>query len=85
MRLVDTRYPGVVGVFPAPRNWWSAGNGWLEKRALAEYRVQRAAHLKAGRRASTFRYNPPDWQRDAVTALGRHDEETFKAIKLANL
>lgn len=65
--------------------WWTPGNRWLEKRALAEYRVQLASHVKRGRKPSTFRYTPPDWHRDAMVALGRNDEETFKAIKLANL
>ena len=65
--------------------WWTPCNAWLCRRALAEYRVQLASHVKRGRKASTFRYNPPEWHRDAVSALGDNDEETFKAIKLANL
>lgn len=66
-------------------DWWGPGNRWLEKQALELYRQQLAAHVKRGQAKSTFRYAPPDWQKDAVEALGRNDEETFKAIKLANL
>jgi hypothetical protein len=65
--------------------WWTAGQEWLEKRGLAGYRAGLSAHLKAGRVRSTYRWNPPDWHRDAVDALGRNDEECFKAIKLAHL
>lgn len=67
------------------RDWQAAFSKRLERVALDEYRMQRAAHLKAGRRKSTFRYNPPDWQRDAVAALGRNDEEAAKAALMYRL
>jgi hypothetical protein len=67
------------------REWWSAGNRWLEAKGLEGYRVWIAAHVKACRNRSTYRWSPPDWHRDSVAALGRNDEESFKAIKLANL
>ena len=53
--------------------WWVAGNNWLIQRATTM-----AQHQKG-------RYNPPQWHRDAVDALGRNDEEAFKRIKLDNL
>jgi hypothetical protein len=65
--------------------WWSAGQRWLERQASKEAESQKRAWVKGGRSAKTFRYNPPDWHRDAVAALGRNDEETFKAIKLDQL
>ena len=67
------------------RNWWAPGNEWLIKKATAEYRAQLASHLKKRRSKKTFRYSPPDWQQDAIEALGKNDEEWFKGIKLANL
>ncbi|HSX23281.1 MAG TPA: hypothetical protein VLE97_10960 [Gaiellaceae bacterium] len=66
-------------------DWWSAGQRWLEQQALKESAAQKRAWVKAGRSAKTFRYDPPEWHRDAVAALGRNDEETFKAIKLGQL
>jgi len=66
-------------------DWWSAGQRWLEQEAAKEAASQRRAWTKAGRSEKTFRYNPPEWHRDAVAALGRNDEETFKAIKLGQL
>ena len=69
----------------ASGDWWSAGQRWLEQQALKESAAQKAAWVKSGRSPNTFRYNPPQWHRDAVAALGRNDEETFKAIKLDQL
>ena len=66
-------------------DWWSAGQRWLEQQALREADAQRRSWVKSGRSAKTFRYTPPDWHRDAIEALGRNDEETFKAIRLARL
>lgn len=66
-------------------DWWSAGQRWLEQQALREADAQRRSWVKSGRSVKTFRYTPPDWHRDAVEALGRNDEETFKAIRLAHL
>jgi len=66
-------------------DWWTAGNQWLIKKATEMYRVQLAGHLKKRRSPRTFRYSPPDWQIDAMEALGKNDEEWFKAIKLKNL
>lgn len=89
-QAAQKHWPGVKEVgagrwaSPAsnPREWWGPGQRWLEQEALKEYRVQLAAHQKRGRAKSTFRYTLPDWHRDAVDALGRNDEERFKAIKL---
>jgi hypothetical protein len=66
-------------------NWWTFGQEWLIKRAQLESMVQYRAHLKRGRRASTFRYHPPQWHRDMVTALGENDEAGFKYLKLQNI
>jgi hypothetical protein len=44
--------------------------------------AQRRAHVKAGRSLSTFRYNPPELQRDLIDALnkGPAHEERAKAL-----
>jgi len=67
------------------RDWWSPGQRWLEQEALKESASQKRAWVKSGRSANTFRYNPPQWHRNAVEALERNDEETFKAIKLEQI
>jgi hypothetical protein len=54
----------------------------LERLSFAEYKAQLAAHVRRGRKESTFRYSPPGWHRDAVSAIGRRDEETYKRIVL---
>jgi hypothetical protein len=66
-------------------DWWSGGQRWLEREAEKMAASQKRTWVKRGRSAKTFRYDPPDWHRDAVAALGRNDEETFKAIKLWQL
>ena len=58
-------------------NWQAAGQAWLIRAAHVEWIAQGRPNGKRNRR-----YVPPDWQRDAVAALGRNDEELFKAIKL---
>lgn len=65
--------------------WWSAGQRWLEQEAAKMATSQKQAWVKKGRSAKTFRYNPPQWHRDAMDALGRNDEEAFKAIKLEQI
>ncbi len=63
--------------------WWhSAAKAWLDGIANAVFRVQRAEHVKQGRRPNTFRWSPPDWHRQAVSCLNRNDEAGFKAIRL---
>lgn len=54
----------------------------LEKLNREHYQSQRRAHLKAGRKASTFRYTPPEEIRSATRALDRGDEEAIKAFNL---
>ncbi len=76
--------------FKAPKrnpgtNWWGPGNEWVQKEAQKEYQVQLRAHTKRGRKKSTFRYTPPQWQQEAMEALGDNDEERFKAIKMGQL
>ena len=66
-------------------DWWSAGQRWLEQEASKEAASQKRDWVKRGRSAKTFRYNPPEWHRDAVEALGQNAEETFKAIKLERI
>lgn len=60
-------------------DWQSPARAWLDKRAFAEWEAQGRPRPKRGRGR---RYCPPDWQRDAIDALNRNDEEAFKAIKL---
>ena len=64
-------------------DWWSAVQARACALGLQEYQRQRAAWLKSGRSARTFRYTVPDWQRDVVEALGRCDEAAAKAAVLS--
>jgi hypothetical protein len=63
-------------------DWHTSAKAWLERESFREYQDQLRAWIKSGRRKSTFRYSPPDWQRDAIAFLGANDEEGFKALKL---
>lgn len=63
-------------------NWHTSAKAYLDRLCSAEYAHQRAAHLKRGKRASTFRYAPSEYVRELIDCLDRNDEETFKARKM---
>jgi hypothetical protein len=80
---------GAVGreLLEAPKmtttDWQSGFGRMLERAAFREYESQVAAHLRRGRKRSTFRYSVPEWQQSAVDAMGRNDEEAAKASAMA--
>jgi hypothetical protein len=61
---------------------YTAIQAYLTRLGLAEYQAGMAQHIKRGRKAKTYRHNPSQYHRDLVEALGRDDEEAFKALKL---
>lgn len=73
------------------RNWWGPGQTWLQEKANEHYAAWRETKEgkkykhKPGTSPHQFGYRQPDWMHEAVDALGKGDEERFKAIKLANL
>jgi hypothetical protein len=60
---------------------YTACQQYLERLAVAEYRVQQAAHIRARRSKNTYRHNPSDYHRTLVYILGKGDETAFKALK----
>ncbi len=60
---------------------YEALQNYLQHLGAAEYQAGLHAHLKAGRKRSTYRHNPSQYHRDLVDLLGRDDEEAFKALK----
>ena len=73
--------PPGSGIAPA---YYRTAYKLLEQYAAMAAHAQRASHLKAGRRLSTFRFSPPEVQRDLIDALnkGRHpgQEERAKGL-----
>lgn len=61
---------------------WAEAGRWLEKVARLECEQQWAQHLRKRKSPKSFRYDSPQWHRDAVFALGKQDEATFKHIRL---
>ena len=59
-------------------SWHTTAQAWLAREAAREHKAQFHAHKKRRRSTRTYRYVPPTWQRDAIEALGRNDEEQFK-------
>jgi len=66
----------------ASMEWQVAAQAYLQRLGAAEYGSAIAAHRKARRSVRTYRHNPSEYMRDLVAALGRNDEEQFKAIKM---
>ena len=66
-------------------DWLGPMNDWLCAWALKEYDAQIAAHIKRGRRKTTFRYTVPEFQADIIDAMNDGDEERAKAIKLSRI
>ena len=62
--------------------WQAAAQAYLARLGAAEYSAAIAAHRKAGRKPSTYRHNPSDYQRELCQLLGRNDENAFKARKM---
>ena len=63
-------------------NWHKHAKSYLDRLAQAEYKAQKAQHLKARRSVKTFRYGPTDYHRDLVDYLTNDNEEAFKALKM---
>jgi hypothetical protein len=63
-------------------SWWGPAQSYLNRLAMAEYKVALAAHLKRGRKKHTYQHNPSDYHRQLVELLGKDDEEGFKALKM---
>ena len=85
-RTLRRRY-GHSGGFGPPGSgiappYYSAAYRLLERYAVMAATAQRHAHVKAGRRVSTFRYSPPELQRDLIEALnkGPGSEERAKGL-----
>jgi hypothetical protein len=78
-------------------SWWAAGSDWLLQKANEHFhqwtetkdgqRWRKAQYKSRVKNKSPyyFGYSQPEWIREAQEALGKNDEEGFKAIKLANL
>lgn len=62
---------------------WNACQAYLMRLGLAEYAAGMRAHVKAGRKAKTYRHNPSEYHRQLVELLGRGDEIGFKQLKMA--
>lgn len=58
---------------------WSRLQAQLCKRSLALYLIGRAAHVKKGRKASTYRWAPDAFQNEACKVLGYGDSEAIAA------
>ena len=63
-------------------NWQSPAKAYLDRLAQAEYKAQKAQHLKARRSLKTFRYRPTDYHRDLIEHLEADNEEAFKSLKM---
>lgn len=63
-------------------NWQRAAQQYLARLGEAEYGAGLRAHVKAGRKPSTYRHNPSQYHRDLVAYLGRNDEQGFKRLKM---
>jgi hypothetical protein len=59
--------------------WHVAAQVYLKRLGEAEYTAQRKSHKGA---AKKFRFFPSDYMRDLIAAMGRNDEEGFKAQKM---
>lgn len=60
-------------------DWMSAAQDYLARVGRAEYAAFRAS--KAGKRKRA-RFTPSQYLEDMCKALGRGDEEAFKALKM---
>lgn len=60
-------------------SWHVAAKTYLSRLGAVEYQAQRKAHKGA---AKKFRFSPSDYMRDLIVAMGRNDEEGFKAQKM---
>lgn len=61
-------------------NWTIAAQKYLQKLAETEYKSGLNAHIKAGRKAKTYRHNPSQYHRDLVKLLAEDNENDFKAM-----
>lgn len=58
---------------------WIRLHTLLQRRSLALYLAGRAAHVKTGRRAHTYRWTPDEFANDAVRTLGYGGSEEIAA------
>lgn len=66
------------------KNWTIAAQQYLARLGQAEYRSGLKQHVKAGRKAKTFRLTPSSYFADLVKLLGEDNEEEFKYRKALN-
>lgn len=59
-------------------DWQIAAQAYAARVARAEYLAQRAAY----KRKTGFRFAPSEYLQSLCAAMGRNDEEGFKAIKM---
>ena len=59
-------------------DWHAPFKARLERLANKAYKDQLRAWEKSGRKKSTFRYAPPEWQIAAIDALDKNDENAAK-------
>lgn len=62
--------------------WHIHAKKYLARLGDAEYAQQKKAHLKKGRKESTFRYSPSEYHRELISYLNENDEEAFKVRKM---
>ena len=73
---------GKVSYKDKPTDWQTHAQAYLGRLAGEEYHAGLKAHVKAGRKAHTYRHNPSEYHRTLVEHLGRNDENAFKAHKM---
>ena len=62
--------------------WYTAAQAYLARLGMSEYEAAMRAHVKAGRKAKTYKHNPSAYHRELVRLLGANDENGFKALKM---
>ncbi len=83
--IVTKTIRGRLTLTEISKNWLGPMNDWLGHWAMGEYEKQHAAHVKAGRKAKTFRFVVPEFQSDLIDAMNAGDEERAKALKLSRI
>lgn len=62
--------------------WVSKAQKWIGDYAGRAFKAEKAAHVKKGKSPNTYRYNPDEFHREFVKALGKGDEEAVKAMMM---
>jgi len=63
-------------------SWAESAQAYLARLGESEYSAGMRAHVKAGRKPKTYRYNPSEYHRELVRLLGADDENGFKYLKM---